>query len=197
MKKSILIFLISILPLVGFSQLFSGGILLGISGSQVDGDEQAGFKKPGLIAGSFVKLNFTKKISANIELYYIGKGAVLNEEYTDGLVYQVFKTSYHYIEIPVLFCYRPIKLMSLSLGPAPSYLFKEKLFSNKVEISKELYDVNNFDFSIMAQIEFIFLKRLSTNVRYSYSFLSNRKDYNWYNNNLSIALRYTFNSKIR
>ena len=191
MMKNILLILITIMPFTGFSQLFSGGFILGVSGSQVDGDEQGGFKKPGILAGSFVKLNFNEKISLNIELYYIAKGAVLNEEYPDGAVYQIFKTKLHYIEMPVLFCYKPIKQLSLSAGAAPSYLFKEKLFGNGAEISKELYEMNNFDLGVMGQLEFIFSDKFSVGIRYSYSMLSIRKDVNWYNNNLSIALRYT------
>ena len=195
MKKNILIILITLLPFATYAQLFTGGILLGINGSQVDGDQQAGFKKPGLLAGSFIKLNFAEKISSNIELYYIGKGAVLNQENSDGSVYQVFKTSLHYIEMPVLFCYRPIKRLSVLLGVAPAYLFKEKLFVDRAELPKEFYEMNNFDISIMGHLEFIFSEKISANIRYSYSLISIRKDVNWYNHNLSIVLRYTINKR--
>ena len=82
---------------------FSGGLLLGISASQVDGDDQYRYKKPGLVFGAYVSRALTKNGSLKIETYYIGKGAVLNKDYPDGTTIQVFNTSLHYVEMPFLF----------------------------------------------------------------------------------------------
>ncbi|NPA44224.1 MAG: hypothetical protein GXO49_01690, partial [Chlorobi bacterium] len=61
---------------LSFSQNFSGGILLGVSGNQIDGDVQSGYKKGGLIIGAFVMKPLSKNSNLKIESYYIGKGAV-------------------------------------------------------------------------------------------------------------------------
>ena len=52
MKKFIVIAVLSVFSFNVDAQLFNGGLMLGVCGSQIDGDEQGGYKKPGLIAGA-------------------------------------------------------------------------------------------------------------------------------------------------
>ncbi len=194
MQKSVLIIFVILFSVKSYSQEFSGGILLGVSGNQVDGDEQGGYKKPGLILGAFIMKPLSDKGAIKIETYYIGKGAVLNVEYPDGSFFQEFNTSLHYIEMPFLYNFQFHPKIDLSIGIAPSYLFAHKLTRAYQEIGKNSYSLKTFDFQPMGQLGFYLTDRIFSNIRISHSVFSIRNEYNatWYNSNLSIVLRYTF-----
>jgi hypothetical protein len=174
------------------AQDFSGGLLLGICGSQIDGDDQFHYKKPGLIIGAFVKRPFSEKAGLKIETYYIGKGAVKNDELSDGSVLQIFNTTLHYIEMPFLFDYQLLNKISVSVGIAPSYLFAHRLTSYRQEVSKNDYTLKSFDIQPMGQLDFYLTDHISASLRLSYSAFDIRTEAvsTWYNNNLSLVLRY-------
>lgn len=192
MKQLLVILILNLFVISGFSQDFSGGIIFGVCGSQIDGDEQSGYKKPGPVAGAFVNMPFSKITSLKIETYYIGKGAVLNQEQADGYVLQIFKTSLHYIEMPFLFNLSLHEKVDIAIGIAPSYLFAHKITGEYVSIDKSLYSMKSFDFQPMGQVDFFLTDNISTSIRFSYSIFRIRKDpmAGWYNNNLSLVLKY-------
>lgn len=190
MKKIFLIILL--LSAVSFSpaQSFYGGITMGVSGSQIDGDEQSGYNKAGLLAGVFVGRDLAPNIALNIEMYYVGKGALMNTKYPDGTVSQEFKTHLNYIEMPVLAEWKVHEKFSVSGGLASAFLISSKLYYLQSLIPETQYSMKDFDFSPMAKVDFHFSERLNINLRFSYSVLTIRNDFGWYNNNLSIAARY-------
>jgi hypothetical protein len=192
MKKWILTILGLLTVTLIFAQDFSGGLLIGVCGSQIDGDEQFHYKKPGLVLGAYVTRPFSEKTALKIETYYIGKGAVKNEEYPDGTVIQIFNTSLHYIEMPFLFEYQLLKKVNIAVGIAPSYLFAHRLTSYKQEVSKDDYSIKSYDIQPMGQVDFYLTDRISTSLRFSYSMINIRNEVlsTWYNNNLSLVLRY-------
>lgn len=193
MKKYAIILVCILFTTTVFSQRFSGGLMIGVSGNQIDGDEQGGYKKPGFIGGAFVKAYFTENISLKIESYYIGKGAVLNNEYSDGTVLQVFKTDLHYIEMPFLFNIDVHPRIELAFGIAPSYLFKYKLTRQHLPVDENSYSFNSFDFQPMGQVDFYLTDHLSSSLRFSYSIMNIRRD-DFYarnlNNNIGLVIRY-------
>jgi hypothetical protein len=174
------------------AQEFSGGILLGVCASQIDGDDQFKYKKPGLVFGAYVKRPFSEKFSLKIETYYVGKGAVKNNELPDGTVEQIFNTSLHYVEMAFLPDYQVFPKLNISLGFAPSYLFAHKLTSLKTTVPEDLYTMKIFDFQPVLHIGFYLTDHISTDLRLAYSAFNIRKDALaiWYNNNLSIVFRY-------
>lgn len=192
MKRIFLILILNVFVFSGYSQDFSGGIILGVSGSQVDGDQQSGYKKPGLIGGAYVSFPFSERAALKIETYYIGKGAVLNEEHADGYVLQIFKTSFHYVEMPFLINLKLHPKIDIALGIAPSYLFAHDITGIYVSIDKSLYSMKNFDFQPMGQVDFYLTDKIITSIRFSYSMINIRNDpmAGWYNNNVGVVLKY-------
>lgn len=186
---SIFIFLF---PKLNAQKYFSGGLLLGISASQIDGDNQYKYKKPGLIVGAYISRPLTKSGSLKIETYYIGKGAVLNEDYPDGTTIQVFNTSLHYVEMPFLFNLQVHPKINIAAGIAPSYLFANKLTSYKETLEKSSYSLQSFDFQPIGEVDFYLTDKIITSLRFSYSIFNIRKDpmATWFNNNLSLVFRY-------
>ncbi len=176
------------------AQTFKGGLLFGVSGSQIDGDVQSGYSKAGIFAGGFVKKEINEKSAFYIEMYYIGKGALSKTEYADGTVYEDFKVVLHYVEMPFLYHLKVTKRVSFKGGLAPAYLFKAKIFNqgSKNPIPESQYDMKNIDVSLMGQADFSLNKKIGFNVKFSYSPVSIRKDLWWVNNNMSIGIRYNF-----
>ena len=192
MKLIILALTLFVMPLLSKSQGFKGGVIAGINAAQIDGDTQGGYKKIGFIAGAFVDYKISKKSFIEANFYYIGKGAVKNVEYAGGIVWQEFKTTLHYIEMPISYSYRVMRQFSLAAGLAPAYLFADRLVSIGTIISKSTYQLSNFDFGISGQVEFYFPKNFSIELRVTRSLISIRRDHFWLNNSLSFVGKYRF-----
>ncbi len=175
------------------SQEFDGGLLGGLSTSQVDGDTQKGFKKLGIYSGLYVGYNFNYLFSLKIEMFYIGKGAkkIINN-------IEEFKTRLHYVELPFMISIKPVDKFRINAGIAGAYLINSKLLEQGFEISKNSYDINRFDWGGIVTSEYYFSKKLAFNIRFEYSIAPMRtKPHRWFNSNLSFGLIYTIidNSK--
>lgn len=190
MKRFLFLFTFIFFSFVALSQNFYGGLLIGISGSQIDGDVQAGYDKAGLLGGVFVGHPIAETWFADAEMYYIGKGAVNNIKYADGTVSQEFKTHLNYIEMPLTVRWQAFEKISVSGGIASAFLISAKIYRFQSLVDENQYTMQNFDFAPMAKFDFHFSRKFSINLRFSYSVFSIRKDFGWFNNNLSFALRY-------
>lgn len=192
MNKTILILAFTFSISFSFAQNFSGGILLGVSGSQIDGDVQGGYKKGGLIIGAYVSKPLSEKSNFKIESYYIGKGAVKTIKVSPSYSYQEFNTSLHYIEMPFLYHYKLLPKFDVSIGLAPSYIFASKLVEMGYEIDKNFYSMRTFDVQPIAEAGFYLTDNIVANIRYSHSVINIRTDTNggWYNNNIGLVLSY-------
>jgi hypothetical protein len=73
-RIALLVALVAVAP-QSFSQTFSGGFFAGVSGTQVDGDKQAGFNKGGLTVGATAQYPLARKFLVAIEIGFTQKGA--------------------------------------------------------------------------------------------------------------------------
>jgi len=97
------------LPNLGFAQIkklpLQGGFMVGISGSQVDGDRLSGYNKPGLFAGGSIIGGLTDKYSLEFQINFAQKGArSSNQEFEKTGRRTIIR--YNYIEFPVNFRYQ-------------------------------------------------------------------------------------------
>jgi hypothetical protein len=104
-----------------FSQEFSGGVTGGLVGSQVFGDPSGGYNKPGVYLGLYALRQFTPKSGAQLEMYYIQKGARENPTEENG--YFQYLLRINMIELPILYHFSINKNLKLSGGFAYSYIF--------------------------------------------------------------------------
>lgn len=196
---------LSCLPLS--AQRFGGGILAGMTASQVDGDSYSGYNKIGFQGGVFVITSFKKNFGAQMEIRYAGKGA---QKVTTTDDTEVYKLALHYIDLPLMVTYTLKKKVIFDLGFAPGYLFAKNGEDSGGPMPQEfLVDFKKLDIALLMGINYRISKKMKANIRYSYSLMSindftdTNAIYGWfgnlfgyhtgdYNNYLTLGLYYQF-----
>ncbi len=190
---------------MSFSQVFHGGVLAGITASQVDGDTYSGFDKLGFQGGVFIITPITKGIDARLEIKFTSRGAK-NQASEDNTGF--YKLTLFYIDLPVLAAIKVKQLGSIEFGLIPGYLFAVTGEDDYGKIPAEsLVDFHKFDLGTLLGISFNVSEKIALNLRYSYSIISIRDlessndYYSWfgnlfgfsegdYNNYLSFGVNY-------
>ena len=95
--KSLLLLLLLFVSITSYSQAFFGGVAIGGTTSQIDGDHNNGFHKVGFTGGVFVGLELSDILETQFEIKYIQKGAKSSADDP----YQ-FKTHLEYVELPLV-----------------------------------------------------------------------------------------------
>jgi hypothetical protein len=183
-------------------QNFGGGIILGLSTSQVDGDNLGGFNKVGLLVGAFANTSISELLSFQMEMTFIQKGSD-NPNMNDYPHQPDISSSY--IEIPLLLQYHQSNKLKIEGGLLSAYLI-DGYYNNNY--GKMEYDNTppfiKYDFGLLLGIDYKFSNKLSLNTRLSNSILSiGAEDYNGvtsynssrkgkYNSVLSFTLHYNF-----
>ncbi len=194
--KNLFLFSIFILfSTVLIGQQFKGGINLGLMGTQVTGDDLAGFNKAGIKAGGFVSMALNDKSSLQMELNFIQKGSRKNP---DSLDYSTYLMRTNYVEIPVHYKYYWNKYaITFEGGASIAALVYSLELRNGVDDMPVAF--NRFDYSWEIGIFYQLWERTAINVRYSYSILAMRPHYlgqsTWrnhgqYHETLGISLYY-------
>jgi hypothetical protein len=147
-------------------QKFNAGVLFGINTSQITGDNLAGYDKPSLTFGGFVKRAFGRS-AITMELAYLGKGSRKNIGPKDSIP-TFYKLQLHYVEIPVMYQFNITQKLQAEIGPSIGVLlsFKEEdLFGDLsgVYASSEQFKRTDVSFNIGAS--WLFSKRWSLNIR--------------------------------
>ena len=204
MKYSLKFILLCGLVLMGMpseAQRFNGGIMAGVVGSQVAGDNYSGFNKAGIFAGGYVRYDTRRgKSSFQMELAYFQKGSRHNadpKKYED-LTY-IFRVNY--IELPILYQYKFAKRFKAEIGPSVGVLI------NTVEErgGGEALNINpaKLTLQINAGLYVALNRRFRVNLRTNNSLLSIRSEtahgdvrrfFDWgqYNDCLVLSLFYQF-----
>ena len=195
MKQVLFIFLLSAMICTVSAQNFEGGALLGLTASQIDGDNYRGYNKVGLQGGGWVRRMFTYTLAGQMELRYVQKGALKTASSGDPTY---TKTSLHYIDIPLIaqYIYNEDVVIELGIGP-------EILMSSKIEDENGALPIdpeyNRFTMSAIAGIGYRFLEVYSFHFRFNYSILPIRAhpsgqsyllNQGHYSNVLSFAFHY-------
>jgi len=189
------------------AQNFGGGIVLGLSTSQVGGDDLGGFNKAGLLAGVFANKSISTLLSFQMEMTYIQKGSnnpnMNNSEHLQD--YEKPDISSSYIEIPLLLQYHQSEVLKIEGGLLSAYLidgyYKDE--SGKMPIVNGNPFIK-YDIGLLIGMDYKFSENLSLNTRISNSILPiGEEDYNHtttynstrkgkYNSVLSFAIHYNF-----
>lgn len=201
----ILLFILCFTWITISAQVFKPGLMLGISGSQIEGDGYGGYNKIGFIAGGFVNTDLSEKLSTQFEIYYINKGS-FDALHPDKRDYDSFKVNLNYIEIPISIRYKHYKLMleaGLYLG---KLVGTPKLSDENGEVFVNQYPFKSFDFGGFLGIYYHLNDHFILNLRSKNSLIPIRDfpsldqgsffniflNNGWYNVDLNFSIRYEF-----
>lgn len=181
------------------AQKFKAGLFLGISSSQVSGDQLSGFNKPGWYGGGFVNTPLGEKTSAQMEISFIGKGSRPTSEQANALPDNRYPTL-NYVEVPVLFIYKVKSSITVEGGAA----FGVLVYSREEDFYAERAIVrpyNSTEFSFLFGVGYALSEKVSLNSRLDNSILPIREhasggtyglNQGQYNTAITFSLRYHF-----
>lgn len=109
------------------AQNFSGRLILGVNGSQIDGDGMSGYYKPGLVAGAGVRFPVNEKLSIGPEIMYSMKGSKASFDQVTKFGYPRIIYRLNYLDLPIVADYRISGGMQLEGGIIYSRLLNSKL----------------------------------------------------------------------
>ncbi len=168
MKVRVLFFILIFIA-IGYSsaQSFRGGVLGGISGTQISGDMLTGFKKAGLYLGAFVNHDISPKSSFQMELAFIQKGSRSNAD-----------TSYllriSYVEMLFDYRYKFHPRMMFEAGLSYGVLVSEYEEVMGYPYDRQDPEFGSGDFSFNIGFIYALTKKMDVHVRYANSILKVR-----------------------
>ena len=186
------------------AQDFGGGVILGLSTSQVGGDNLAGFHKAGLLLGVFANKSITELLSFQMEMTYIQKGSnnpnMNNPEHPN---YSKQDISLSYIEVPLLLQYHQSDKLKIEGGVLTAYLVDGHYNDFNGKMPNEPNPFISYDIGLLLGIDYKYSENISLNTRIGNSILPiGSEDYEnqvynsskkgKYNSVLSFALHYNF-----
>ncbi|MDX2134036.1 MAG: porin family protein [Saprospiraceae bacterium] len=81
-------------------QRFTGGLVVGLTASQIDGDESAGYNKLGLMGGGRAGILLSERWESSLELLFVQRGAQ-NELVQNNPDQAYYSATLNYIEVPI------------------------------------------------------------------------------------------------
>ncbi|MBM3436343.1 MAG: PorT family protein [Bacteroidetes bacterium] len=175
------------------AQKFNGGVLAGLSTSEISGDRLEGPNKAGVYAGFFVNRYFSNRSSFQMELDFIQKGSRKNP---DSLDFSTYLLRLNYIEIPVHYKYDFHKRGTLEAGLGTGVLIYNYEEANELEVP-DSREFKRIDLSFNIGGYFRITGNLLFNLRYSNSILAVRPHskgqiYRWNKGQYNEVLSFTF-----
>ena len=176
LKISLVLLVLLISFLTGFTQEFHGGVTAGLVGSQVAGDTYSGFNKAGIYAGGFVGWEFTEHSGLQLELTYFQKGSRKNPD-PEKNDYDQYIFRANYIELPVLYQY---KINKFIIEVGPSLGFNVGYYEEKDYLT--LSDQQNYNKPARVTVQmniglrFYISKKFGVDFRYNTSLMNIRSE---------------------
>ncbi len=170
MRKILFIFLF-LSAITVHAQSFHAGMQLGMTGTQVTGDQLSGFHKAGIFGGVFVNHRMGKLGDFQMELNFIQKGSRKNARPDQG-DYLQYLMRLNYVALPVMYKFKIKDPLTIEVGVEFAYLINSKEFDGTSEIDPYYAkDFRDFDFSGFAGLGIDFWTNFRFVFRYSYSII--------------------------
>ncbi len=195
MKQHILLIICIIFSLnKTYTQEFNGGLIAGLSTSQVSGDMLGGFNKLGFLIGGFTKRKINNKLNLQFEITYIQKGS-RNPNINKDNIQEI---SLSYIEIPFGIILKQKNNIDIETGILSGVIISSKI-NDYYGLRDIETDFKKYDFGIFAGVNYYLKDNIILNTRISNSILPIRphiSNATWglnkgqYNTVLSISIYY-------
>jgi hypothetical protein len=154
------------------AQNFKGGFVAGICASQIDGDHQSGYKKPGITIGLYTGRSIKRNLDWILEMRYTVKGAAQNFKLFDSIQSQRYEVRLNYIEFPLYLQYSYSTRSKFDLGMSFGYLLKSKIYDpDYQEFLDPENDFKPYDLTGLIGFGYAFTPKLWLNFRFAYSLL--------------------------
>jgi len=182
------------------AQTFKAGLILGVTASQINGDADAGFNKPGIEGGIKSLVNLSEKTDLSLEILYSQRGSK-EEARADGQVQDIYRIDY--VAVPVIFSFKDwedINYYRLHFHTGLSYgrLIKAEL-DNEVDNTEFVEEWRENDLSVLVGATYFANEHLGFTFRYNRSLILLYKNDGSGNNrdsllpyNLSLHVLYMF-----
>lgn len=181
---------------IAHGQDFNYGIYGGVTASQVHGDSYSGFNKLGVNAGFFLNKPMNYNIYWQAEIKYVNRGVYKGLSNNDQTLY---KSTYHYLEIPLSLHYLADDKYLFELGISPEVLLGTAYWDENGLLSPDAYPENrNLGLSVFAGVGYSFGERMRVTLRYTHSAFPFRDPQEWnhpryrgyYHKVISLSLAY-------
>ena len=196
MKHKLILCFFTFFTFFSFSQNFKGGVIAGVSTSQVSGDYLGGFNKAGLFLGVFTELPISPISNIKMEMNFIQKGSNNPKMFENNMP----DISTSYIEVPISIHYYQNEITALEAGLQTAFL----LTSTDNDISGNIqsninHPFNNIDLGAFIGMNYHLTDNILLNSRISNSIFPVRPhvsgaESRWnrgqYNSVLSFTLHY-------
>ena len=170
--KKYLITISIILFLVSFGnaqkRFFHGGLVGGLTFTQVQNDNSGGFNKIGLYFGSYLLTEFNDRWIGEIGMNYAAKGSRETSRDKND-VYNKYVMRLGYIEFPILIKYR-YKDFDFELGPSVGFLIHSKELDQYGEQTSPT-EFKKYEFAGIIGVNYMVNDNLGVNVRSQTSLL--------------------------
>ena len=176
------------------AQNFGGGLIAGVSTSQVAGDRLGGFNKIGLLVGAYTNLKIKENLKLQFEIIYIEKGSRNPNIHKINIA----EITLSYVEVPISINLQQKENLGVEVGVLPAFLINAEMndYLWKTEIDPAF---EKYDFGVFAGINYHITDNIILNTRISNSIIPIRPHVSgatngWnkgqYNTVLSFAIHY-------
>ncbi|MCB0567875.1 MAG: PorT family protein [Phaeodactylibacter sp.] len=155
---------------------FTAGALLGINASQLDGDDQSGYSKNGIVGGLRGIAHLTPRFDFNVELLYAQRGSKPSAKGNNGE--RPVTILLNYAETPFLITFKTAEdwdgnyRLQLSTGLSYARLLNSKVEETSGNTPNIAGNENKFkknDISWKAGLAYLITPKLSLGVRHTFS----------------------------
>ena len=158
------------------AQNFSGRLILGINGSQIDGDGMSGYYKPGLVAGLGVRFPINEKIRIGPEFMYSMKGSKASFDQVTIQGFLPITYRLNYIDLPIVLDYQISGDIQAESGLSYGRLLNAKLDNGTNQTKNNFLDVsslfNKSDFQFLIGLKYKIFDNIWLSGRFLYSVVS-------------------------
>ncbi len=158
-----------LMPREASGQSFKGGLVGGVTTSQIAGDAISGFNKWGFYGGPSVSYPLKDKLDLTIQILYVKKGSkATGHEIRDPSINNLWeKITLNYFELPLMLEYTIKSKLKLQGGISPEYL----LSIETVPASSKPTELREVSANGILGICYEFSDRFSATAKVNYSLL--------------------------
>ena len=148
---------------------FHGGLTLGLSTTQIDGDGYGGFNKAGILFGGYVNSKLSDKVTGEFQLTYIQKGSINPQNPSKG-DFDYYRIRLSYVEVPLIFRMKKGKFF-YGIGPSLGVLINSSEEDQNGEVNLPFHSFKSTEVGLNFDLIYDLTKRIQTNIRYTHSML--------------------------